>query len=146
MKADPGSGQTATQEDEFGDDDQESDVSESTGLDVEQVPVGWAAPRSPVGTAHPTSITHDVLGYPQAVARPLCACGHHRSEGGGQGPWVEVAPGALLEVMRTLKEDTSLAFNHLCDLTAVDFSKRTTSSRPSSRTSSTWRWSIICTA
>jgi NADH-quinone oxidoreductase subunit C len=36
-------------------------------------------------------------------------------------PWIEVAPGSLLEVMRTLKEDAALAFDHLCDLTAVDY-------------------------
>lgn len=36
-------------------------------------------------------------------------------------PWVEVAPPSLLEVMRTLKEDAALGFDHLCDLTAVDF-------------------------
>lgn len=36
-------------------------------------------------------------------------------------PWIEVAPDALLAVMRALKDDPAFAFDHLCDLTGVDF-------------------------
>jgi NADH-quinone oxidoreductase subunit C len=36
-------------------------------------------------------------------------------------PWIEVAPHALLDVMRVLKSDPAYDFNHLCDLTGVDY-------------------------
>lgn len=36
-------------------------------------------------------------------------------------PWIEVAPQAIVEVARTLKEDPQLAFDHLCNLTGVDY-------------------------
>jgi len=36
-------------------------------------------------------------------------------------PWVEVAPGHILEVARLLKGDPELAFDHLNDLTGVDY-------------------------
>lgn len=36
-------------------------------------------------------------------------------------PWVEVAPAAIAEVARSLKEDESLKFDSLCNLTGVDY-------------------------
>ncbi|MCA9055791.1 MAG: NADH-quinone oxidoreductase subunit C [Planctomycetaceae bacterium] len=36
-------------------------------------------------------------------------------------PWVEVDAATLLEVMQALKEDASFQFDHLCDLTGVDY-------------------------
>lgn len=36
-------------------------------------------------------------------------------------PWIEVAPASILQIARTLLDDPALAFNHLCDLTAVDY-------------------------
>jgi len=36
-------------------------------------------------------------------------------------PWIEVAPGALLDVARNLKSDPEFAFDHLCNLTGVDY-------------------------
>lgn len=36
-------------------------------------------------------------------------------------PWIEVAPPAILEVARFLKNDSRLAFDHLTDLSAVDY-------------------------
>ncbi|MEZ6065360.1 MAG: NADH-quinone oxidoreductase subunit C [Planctomycetaceae bacterium] len=36
-------------------------------------------------------------------------------------PWIEVAADSMLEVCRTLQSDPALAFDHLCDLTGVDY-------------------------
>ncbi len=36
-------------------------------------------------------------------------------------PWIEVAPDSLLDVAHMLKADEGLAFDHLCNLTGVDY-------------------------
>lgn len=36
-------------------------------------------------------------------------------------PWIEIAPAAILEVARFLHDDSRLRFDHLNDLTAVDY-------------------------
>ena len=36
-------------------------------------------------------------------------------------PWIVVQGESIVEVMRTLKEDPAYSFDHLCDLTGVDY-------------------------
>lgn len=36
-------------------------------------------------------------------------------------PWIEVAPGSIVPVSRFLKEEPDLAFDHLCNLSGVDY-------------------------